>query len=179
MKYKDIFHLLKDIFDKNNITPVLIGGLAISKYSAARQTVDIDFLIIEEDYKKVLQLLVEEGYHEHGKSDVCAKVITDGSYIFDIDFVFVDKETIVKIINDGVERNLSGLSFLIPSLENMVALKLHAIKNNPNKREFKDLPDIINMIRENDVDISSEKFRNLCLKYGNEMIYKKILEYKK
>ena len=58
----------------------------------------------------------------------------------------------------------------------MIALKLHAIKHNQKIREFKDLPDIVNLIRANKVKYKTAEFRELCLKYGTKEMYDKIME---
>ena len=58
----------------------------------------------------------------------------------------------------------------------LIALKLHSLKYNPKIRENKDIPDIINLVRINKIDSKSKKFRELCLRYGTEKIYHKILE---
>ena len=90
--------------------------------------------------------------------------------------MFVDEETLDKIIKDGKKIDIAGQKFIIPSLEHLIALKLHAIRYNPKVRENRDLPDIINMIKTNNVDIKSSHFKKLCLRYGTEELYDKILK---
>lgn len=176
MKYPTAVHLISGILKRNNIPAVLIGGFAVRKYCTERQTVDIDFMIKEEDYEKILVELNGEGYYEHEHNDTFAKVRTNSNYLIDMDFMFVDAETFDKIIKDGEKSELSGQIFIVPSLRNLIALKLHAIKNNMKVREFKDIPDIINMIRQNNMDINSDELKELCLKYGTKEIYDKILK---
>jgi len=64
-----------------------------------------------------------------------------------------------------------GKSFIVPSLFNLIALKLHSIKHNPKIREQKDFPDIVNLININKVNVEKKDFRELCLKYGTEGMY--------
>ena len=90
--------------------------------------------------------------------------------------MFVDEETIAKIIKNGKKISIAGQKFIIPSLLNLIALKLHSIKYNPKICESKDLPDIINLIRINKVNCKSKDFREVCLKYGTEELYVKILK---
>ena len=45
-----------------------------------------------------------------------------------------------------------------------------------NSPLMKDFPDIINLIRMNEVNVRDEKFKELCLKFGDAQIYQKILE---
>ena len=90
--------------------------------------------------------------------------------------MFVDQETLTKIISEGERFKIVGQTFTVPSLFHLMALKLHSIKFNSKIRLTKDLPDIINLIRINEVDIKDKKFKDLCLKYGPVGIYDKIVE---
>jgi hypothetical protein len=89
--------------------------------------------------------------------------------------MIVDETTRAKIVKEGKEIDVVGERLIIPSINHLIALKLHAIKSNPNNRLWKDLPDIINLIKMNKIDFKSSDFKNLCLKYGNEELYKNIL----
>jgi hypothetical protein len=176
MDYSKIFNLVSDISKKTGVTCVLIGGFAVNYYKVTRQTVDVDFLITEEDYKEIKAPLEKAGYKEDFIQNVFVRLKGNKSYLMDIDFMFVDKETLSKIIKAGEKINIAGEKFIVPSLKNLIALKLHSIKYNPKIRENKDMPDIINLIRINKLDFKSDEFRELCLKYATEEIYKKILE---
>ena len=61
---KTAFHLISTISKKNNVCCVLIGGFAVNYYNVTRQTADIDFLITETDYKKILPYLIKAGYKQ-------------------------------------------------------------------------------------------------------------------
>lgn len=177
MNYQNVFQLLSDISKKRGISFVLIGGFAINYYKYTRQTVDVDFLIKKQDFQKILDLLEVTGYKVDYSQEVFARLIsTESPLLMDIDFMFVDEETLVKIIKDSQKTSIAGCEFRVPSLEHLIALKLHAVKYNPRLRLAKDIPDIINLIRINKLDVKTEKFRKLCLKYATEEIYKKILD---
>lgn len=176
-KYPTVFHLISDISLKTGVDCVLIGGFAVNYYKVTRQTADVDFLITEEDFKKILAHLENTGYKIDFSQDVFARMVNNSSlYLLDIDFMFVDKQTITKIIKDGKKINIARKKFIIPSLNNLIALKLHSLKYNLKLRENSDLPDIVNLIRINKVDYKSENFKELCLKYGTKEIYKMILK---
>ena len=175
MKYPTVFHLISAVIKEQKIQCVLIGGFAVNYYKVTRQTVDIDFLITKDDFKKALVLLRQEGYQESYIQEVFSRLSTKGDYLLDMDFMFVDRETLDKIIKDAKQIVIAGQKFAIPSLEHLIALKLHAIKYNPKVRESKDLSDIINMIKANNLDAKSQNFKKLCLKYGTQELYDKIL----
>ena len=65
---------------------------------------------------------------------------------------------------------------MVPSLDNLIALKLHSLKYNIRVRQNKDLPDIVNLMRINNIAFKDKKFKKLCLKYGTEEIYNQILD---
>jgi hypothetical protein len=174
MKYPTIFHLVSTVFNKANISSVLIGGFAINYYKVTRQTADVDFLITKYDFDKILAILKQLGYRQEYKQEVFSRLKGSVSYLMDLDFMFVDKETLDKIIKDGKRINIAGRKFIVPSLNHLIALKLHAIKHNPKVRENKDLLDIIDLVKFNKVNVDSDDFKELCLKYGNEELYNKI-----
>ena len=176
MKYPTIFHLISDIFAKKSVNCILIGGFAVNYYKVTRQTADIDFLITKEDFERISSLLEKEGFKKDSSQEVFARFIAEKSYLMDIDFMFVDNETLDKIIKEGKETNIAGVKFIVPSLYHLIALKLHAIKYNPKIREYKDIADIIALIKVNKLKAKNNEFNKLCLKYGTEEIYHKILE---
>lgn len=175
MKYSTPFHLISDITKKNNIKCVLIGGFAVNYYKVSRQTADIDFLITEDDFDEIAPTLKREGYIEDYRQDVFVKLTTNRNYFMDIDFMFIDKETLGKIMKEGKEVAITRQKFIIPCLNHLIALKLHSIKYNPIFREDKDLLDIVELVRVNRVDIRSKSFKGLCLKYGTSELYSKII----
>ena len=175
MKDETIFHLISDIADKNGVSCVLIGGFAVNHYKVTRQTLDVDFLITKEDFERILPLLRNAGYKTDYSQEVFTRLKSNQLMLMDIDFMFVDEDTLSKIIKDGEKINIANKKFIVPSLNNLIALKLHSIKYNPNMSEMKDLPDIINLIRINKMDFRNNNFRTLCLKYGTEEIYSRIV----
>ena len=59
----------------------------------------------------------------------------------------------------------------------LIALKLHAIRQSPMTREWRDLDDIARLISVNNIDVGTEEFKELCLQYGTPDIYKKISDF--
>lgn len=176
MKYPTAFHLVLDVFSKAGIPCVLIGGFAVNYYKVTRQTADIDFLIADDATEKISGLFKNEGYQLDYAQEAFARLKSNREYLMDLDFMFVDKETLDKIIKAGREVKIAGCKFVVPSLEHLIALKLHSVKCNPKLRENKDMPDIIGLIRVNKVEVKNDEFKNLCLKYGTAELYQQILD---
>jgi hypothetical protein len=53
----------------------------------------------------------------------------------------------------------------VPGLAQLIALKLHAIRNEP-RREGRDLPDITELLRLNPGRITTGELGELCDKFG-------------
>lgn len=176
MKYPTVFHLVSAVFNKKAVTCVLIGGFAVNFHKVIRATMDVDFLTTKEDFEAAYGFLEKEGFKKFYEHETFAQLENDKEYISKLDFMFVDKDVLDKIIKEGKDVTIAGQDFKIPSLFHMIALKLHAIKFN-KKREYKDLIDIVDLIRNNKVDVKTDEFQNLCLKFGTQELYSKILEH--
>ena len=176
MKVGSVFHLVADLVEKDNLLCVLIGGFAVNYYKVTRQTADVDFLITKEDFEKAFDSLQGAGYTKYLQQENFVQLNSSRSSLMDIDFMFVDKETLEGIVSEGCKIKIAEQEFIVPSLEHLIALKLHSIKYNQRFRLSRDLPDIINLLRINEVGIEEANFKELCLKYGTEEIYQKILE---
>lgn len=175
MDYSKAFHLVARASKKSAVPCILIGGFAINFYKVTRDTLDIDFLITKEDFAKIKDALVIAGYTEEFATDVAVR-FSNKKEALDIDFMIVDKTTREKIIEDGKELDVVGEKLVIPSVNHLIALKLHAIKNNQKNRVWKDLPDIVSLIKINKVDYNDTQFKEMCIKYGSEEIYQAILK---
>lgn len=174
MADKNIFQLITDIAKQAGIRYVLIGGFAVNFYKVARQTADVDFLTTEDDFEKILGMLQEEGFKVEFRNKVFAGLSPAKGYMMDLDFMFVEVGTLDKIIEEGKVASIGKQKFTVPSVRHLIALKLHAMKHNP-KRQYKDLLDIIELIKVNKVNATGSDFKELCLKYGTEELYNKIL----
>ena len=74
----------------------------------------------------------------------------------------------------GHEADLYGVRSFIPSLEHLLMLKLHALKNSRIDRFLKDFLDVEHLIRINKLDIKSKNIKQLFAKYGTMELYEKV-----
>lgn len=177
MRYDTPFDLISIECKKAGVPVILIGGFAINFYKVSRETADIDFLIDQNDYGRIRMILTEAGYDEVYTEKVFARFSNkaDQLHFLDIDFMFVDRATLSEMIQNGKEITIAKNTFIVPSLNHLLALKLHSIKHNPGQREYKDLLDILNLVKGNNVDFKSKDFEKLCLKYGTKALFEKII----
>jgi predicted nucleotidyltransferase len=179
MKSASVFDFITVEFRKAKIPFVLIGGFAVNYYRVTRATADIDILMTDLDFQTALPLLEKRGYQLVTQTDLFVRFVHRECEWMDLDIMFIDRDTINGIVKEGKEVEMLGTKVTVPSLEHLIALKLHSIKHNPEHREFRDLGDIVELIRRNQLDVRSDGFRDLCLKYGTDELYRKILESQK
>ena len=161
---------------QRKVSCILIGGFAVNFYKVSRATADVDFLITKSDYDKISDYLINEGFRLVSEHENFSHFQGAGPGLIGADFMFVDEETFGKIKQEGQKLKVGKNEFVVPSLNHLIALKLHSMKFNFKDRLAKDFPDIIGLIRTNNVDIRHKDFKTLCLKYGSDEIYNKILE---
>ncbi len=176
VKYPTIFDLIEEEFGKAGILYVLVGGFAVNFYKVTRHTADVDFMIDEEDYEKAALILKNAGYSEFHHESLFGRFGGSPHYSIVVDLLLVNRETLLGISKEGSNVKFLGRTVTIPSLHHLIALKLHALKNNLEKREEKDMPDILGLIRTNKMDVNTPEFKQLCLTYGTLSLYAKIIK---
>jgi predicted nucleotidyltransferase len=176
MKTDNIFEAVSEKFGVGKIPCAIIGGVAINFYHYTRNTTDVDFIICHDDLTQAMQALEGLGYRLAHQQDTFAQMETNDPNLVDVDLMFVDKATMDAILATAREVRIRGKNFFIPSLDNLIALKLHSCKAS-KRRELKDLLDIVMLIQVNKVDVAADGFKELCLKFGNDYLYQKIIEH--
>lgn len=176
MDKPSVFYVISKAAAEKGIPYILIGGFAVNYYKVTRQTADVDFLITRDGFEKIAHVLEQAGYKRDSIQENFAQLKSTDPFLWDMDFMFVDEDTLEKILRESREIEIAKEKFLVPSLEHLIALKLHSIKYNPKLRQSKDLPDIIDLIRINGFNYKDAEFKALCLKFGNEDIYKDVIE---
>jgi hypothetical protein len=66
-----------------------------------------------------------------------------------------------------------GQVLKVPSLEDLIAMKLFALKSGSPRRQEKDFPDIVNLAFAHNLDIKSE-LKPLCDKFADAEIFGKL-----
>ena len=176
MRYKTIFDLIATEFGRAKIPFVLVGGFAVNHYKVSRATADVDLMMTEENYERALSLFKQNGYKETVRTSLFARLEGNEPLLMDLDVLFVDPKTFEGIVSESVAIEINGKKLKVPSLNHLIALKLHSLKNNFAHRQIPDLVDIINLVRINQIDVRKDSFRELCLKYGTQELYEKVLK---
>jgi hypothetical protein len=171
------FEILNEVAKVKFLEFLVIGGHAVNAYGYSRYTADVDILIKKGDRADWLASLATKGlslYHDGG-----AFLQMSSPPGFDpLDLMVVETETFKKLSANPKCLKVGELSMAVPSLENLFVLKFHVLQQNVPRRGYKDLMDVLSLADCNAVDLRSDKFRELCEKFGSKEIYERILAFK-
>ncbi|MEO5803979.1 MAG: nucleotidyltransferase [Verrucomicrobiota bacterium] len=153
---------------------LVIGGLAVNFHAYSRETADLDILICRDSRDAWLQLFSELGYTIDQEKGGFIQFLSPNQEAWPIDLMLVNETTFASMFDNAKEVEMFGEKLLIPSLEHLIALKLHALKHSHAGRFMKDFLDVENLVRANKVDLRSNNIRDLFLKYGTLELYEKV-----
>lgn len=158
---------------------LVIGGYAVNAHGYARQTADLDILVVKADRDFWKEVLLKNGYTIFSEHENFAQWTPPVIGQLPVDFMFVNEQTFFKMYPEAVEGILIGVKIKYPSLMHLLALKMHVIKQALPHRELKDLYDVIQLVQINRVDTQSQSFKELCEKFGNAKIYETLVRASK
>ena len=153
---------------------LVIGGLAVIAHGYPRDTVDLDYLVRHSDRDAWRQALAAYGYETVHKHENFIQFASKQGLI-DLDLMFVNERTFDTMFGASEIKNIGPAAARFPSLEHLMALKLHVVKQNLPQRVLGDLDDIVNLVLANRVNLREEKWRQLFVKYGTLEVYEKIV----
>lgn len=170
-----IFVFLSSLFRRHNVDSVLVGGYALILNNVQRMTFDIDFIITAEDYLKIKPDIINAGYTVFHQQEAFVQLRSKKQGLRDIDFLISDRNTIKKLLEHGKEATIAGEKFIVPSPEHLISMKLHSIAGN-KKRELKDFPDVVQLIKANNIDPEKKDLKDIFEKYDMMDLYKKVCD---
>ena len=167
MSLKDIFEVLSDFFTREKIEYGIIGAYALYAYGYVRATKDIDFITRLENQSKVVAFLESLGF----ETIACSSAFSNHTHIVGsvkIDIMYVENSTADSIFQ-VTKRSLifKDLSLPVVSFEHLIAMKLFAHQNNPER--MKDLSDIEEICKRTEHD--EDSIKKYFVKYGQEKFY--------
>ena len=153
---------------------LVIGGHAVNLYGFARETADLDFLVCSDDRASWMNLFADLDYHIFSEASNFVQLASDKEAAWPVDLMLVGAATFKPMLEGSRVVEFYGTSARIPTLEHLIALKLHALKNTRPRRFLKDFLDVENLVRINHLDIKSENIRRLFEKYATMDLYEKM-----
>ena len=153
---------------------LVIGGYAVAAHGHVRATFDVDFLADRSERDRWYSRVEKWKLNVVASNDVFAQ-LAPSSGGADFDLMFVGPETFQPMFAGGVERSFGEVSAKVPSLEHLLALKLHVLKQEIPHRFSKDAEDIETLIRRNNVNLQRQLIKELFLKHGTKELYETFL----
>jgi hypothetical protein len=149
---------------------LVIGGIAVISHGYSRLTLDVDFLVRRAEEEEWEKRILQAGFSRFKKTGTFAQY-SSSSAEANLDLMFVNDPTFEQFWSAAVVKNIQGKDQRIPTLDHLIALKLHALKYGPASLTLKDANDIEMLCRLNNVNILTTEYEGLFLKYGTREIY--------
>jgi hypothetical protein len=152
MNLKSIIEHLLQFFQQEGIDYALIGAFALKAYGYPRATQDVDFLLRIEDQQKTIGHLESLGYETLYRSRGFSHHLHPLSRLGRVDFVYVAGDTAdVMFAATRFLLLLDEISIPVVKLEHLIALKVYAMQNDPD-RTFREMADIQHLMRVPGID---------------------------
>jgi len=169
---QSIFTSIINVLNENKIEHVLVGGLAVNYYGFSRVTQDMDFMMVVPDTNKIVAIMKNAGFTSYSVQPLVMFFKNPNDPIR-VDFLRIDPETFSQIMQSAISTEILGCPIKIPSLSNLLAMKLHSLNQSPVRG--KDFEDIVWLSIFNKVD-EKNILHPLAKKYATEALYQQIYE---
>jgi len=136
--------------------------------------VDLDMLIKRDDQTRWLSALESAGYRKFHDGGSFVQLSPPAEGWWPVDMMLVAEPTFSGMWEASRELEGQPTKPRIPSVEHLLALKLHALKHTRIHRFLKDFQDVVGVIEAQKLDLSSEKMKRLFEKYGTMELYEKV-----
>jgi hypothetical protein len=156
---------------------LVCGGHAVNAYQVIRKTGDLDLVVRERDVPEWRSHLVGLGYGVFHEDSAFLQLSPPTATGWPIDLVVVDDGTFDTMRHAARPFTFGGIQCLIPSVEHLIAMKLHALRFSGETRMRKDGVDIVELAEVNGIDLLGDAFRSLCDRFGDARVYERILQY--
>lgn len=153
---------------------LLIGGWAVIQHGCSRVTADLDLLVLRADQQKWRELLTGLGYECFSESEGFQQYKKSGNQDWPLDLMLVNQETFDGMLAASAPATVQDAVVSLVSLEHLIALKLHVLKQGRLHRFLKDFEDVVELVRINHLDLQSAPLRALFIRYGTADLYEKI-----
>jgi hypothetical protein len=134
-------------FEREGFNYAVIGAFALHAYGLTRATRDLDFVTEFPAQQNLIKFLEALGYETLHVSSGYSNHLHRDPAMGRLDFVYVSGDTSRRLL--GSARKLLVLAEIavpVPRPEHLAAMKIHAMKNDP-ERTFQELADILFLMR--------------------------------
>ncbi len=163
------FVQLRAVADEENLELIIIGGHAVNSHGYLRTTVDIDLMIPETQLEAWKTALRGLGYSLFHETNAFAQFREPTEVeTFPIDIMIVSDETFDKMKARAETKALMDAEHLVPRALELIALKLHALRDPVRAAKGMDLADILALARGEGLSLENPDFKAILQKYADE-----------
>src|ERR1035437_7617801 len=134
---------------------ILIGGFAVNYYGYTRNTLDVDFMIVTQQFDGVSQIMKRSGFTNIASNKNVAFFNAPGSPLR-ADFLRVDGDTMRKLLGNAINATVYGYEIKVPALQDLIAMKIFDLAQDLDRRLRNDLPDIAYLSVLQNLDLESD-----------------------
>ena len=167
MKLPEFIHLAQEA---PALGFLLIGGYAVGVHGYTRPTFDVDFLARRSELAQWKRRLTGAGLSLFAERTAFAQ-FSQGGQFDGLDLMLVDDPTFERMLLSAVTTPFDDALAPVVSLDQLLMLKLHVLRQALPHRTGKDAEDVEMLLRRNQVPLENEHYRNLFLTYGNQLLY--------
>lgn len=172
----NLFEILNRFSQERNLPFLLIGGLAVNLYGYSRDTHDVDLLVQKVQRLEWQRFLFSLGYSLFREEENFSQFAAEKPPAsWPLDLMHVNEQTLAKMVAASQSFVHGGVSVRVPSVDHLIALKLHVLKQNMPHRAIKDFLDIQALVEHQKVDLRSTTMQEIFSKYGTENLYRRLL----
>ncbi len=173
MDFLGVFAKVETFFKREGWPYAVIGAFGLHAYGLSRATSDLDFVTDSRAQTGLVQYLQSLGYETLHVSTGYSNHLHPDYAMGRLDFVYVGGETSSRLFNSvRIMTVLEGVSLAVPRAEHLAAMKIQAMKNDP-QRTFQEMADILFLLRLPEIDRNEirgyfekqgmiEKYNEIC-----------------
>lgn len=134
MNFQNVISTVIGELEKVGVGYALIGGFALAMRGVQRATMDLDFILALEDLDQADEILRSHGYQRAYRSPNVSHYISAQRDWGRIDLLHAFREPSLKMLERAESMEVSpGLRLRVAQIEDLIALKLQALKNDPRR----------------------------------------------
>lgn len=154
---------------------LVCGGHAVNAYQVIRKTGDLDLVVRERDAAQWRARLVALGYAVFHADAAFIQLSPPTATGWPVDLLVVDDGTLDAMKRAARSVTFGTITCLVPSVEHLIAMKLHALRFSGDARMLKDAVDVVELAAANGIDLLGEEFRALCDRFADARVHERIL----
>ena len=169
---QSMFKRVVNTLAAEDVAHLLIGGMAVNYYGFTRATLDVDFMVAVNDATRARQALIRAGFMNAEERDHVIFLYWPDQLVR-VDLLKVEADTLNRLWQGAESISLHDVMVRVPALEDLIAMKLFALKHGGARRMGKDMIDIVQLAFLHKLDIEHQ-LRPLTLRFADETLFDQI-----